>query len=152
MTCFKPLTNFINWCCTEYTSPWARIKLTTLMATLDFFDMWQLTHIFFFWPNIYKKTAWCTTLCGENAVHFLCTPKWRVRGCTCTLLPSFLGVHPNFWGCNVPSNSSFGGTKKMNCIFSTQGRAPCCFFVNIRPKKKWAISAINKHSKSMFVW
>ena len=50
---------------------------------------------------------------------------------TCTLLPSFLGVHPNFWGCNVPSNSSFGGTKKMNCIFSTQGRGPCCFFVNI---------------------
>ena len=25
--------------------------------------------------NIYKKTAWCTTLYGENAVHFLCTPK-----------------------------------------------------------------------------
>jgi hypothetical protein len=24
----------------------------------------------------------------------------------------------------------------MNCIFSTQGRAPCCFFVNIRPKQK----------------
>ena len=23
----------------------------------------------------------------------------------------------HFWGCNVPSNSSFGGTKKMNCIF-----------------------------------
>ena len=29
------------------------------------------------------------------------------------------------------SNSSFGGTKKINCIFSTQGRAPCCFFLNI---------------------
>ena len=27
------------------------------------------------------------------------------------------GVHPNFSGCNVPSNSSFGDTKKMNCIF-----------------------------------
>ena len=40
-------------------------------------------------------------------------------------LPSFLGVHQNFWGCNVPSNSSFGGTKKMNRIFSTQGRAFC---------------------------
>ena len=40
-------------------------------------------------------------------------------------LPSFLGVHQHFWGCNVPSNSSFGGTKKMNCIFSTQGRAFC---------------------------
>ena len=26
-------------------------------------------------PNIYKKTAWCMTLHGENAVHFLCTPK-----------------------------------------------------------------------------
>jgi hypothetical protein len=25
--------------------------------------------------NIYKKTAWCTTLHGENAAHFLCTPK-----------------------------------------------------------------------------
>jgi hypothetical protein len=36
-----------------------------------------------------------------------------------------LGVHPNFGGCNVPSNSSFGGTKKMNCIFSMQGRAFC---------------------------
>jgi hypothetical protein len=46
-----------------------------------------------------------------------------------------LGVHVpfylHFWGCNVPSNSSLGGTKKMNCIFSTQGHAPCCFFVNI---------------------
>ena len=42
-----------------------------------------------------------------------------------------LGVHVpfylHFWGCNVPSNSSFGDTKKMNCILSTQGRAPCCF-------------------------
>jgi hypothetical protein len=32
-----------------------------------------------------------------------------------------LGVHVpfylHFWGCNVLSNSSFGGTKKMNCIF-----------------------------------
>ena len=54
-------------------------------------------------------------------------PQVFSSGGTCTLLPSFLGVHPNFWGCNVPSNSSFGGTKKMNCIFSTQGRAPCCF-------------------------
>ena len=30
--------------------------------------------------NIYKKTAWCTTLRGENTVNFLCTPKRRVRG------------------------------------------------------------------------
>ena len=29
-----------------------------------------------------------------------------------------------FWGCKT-LNSSFGGTKKMNCIFSTQGRAFC---------------------------
>ena len=50
-------------------------------------------------------------------------------------LPSFLGVHQHFWGCNVPSNSSFGDTQKMNCIFSTQGCAPCCF-LNVRPKKK----------------
>jgi hypothetical protein len=39
-----------------------------------------------------------------------------------------LGAHPNFWGCNVPSNSSFGGTKKINCIFSTQGRAFCILY------------------------
>jgi hypothetical protein len=58
---------------------------------------------------------------------------------TCTLLPSFLGVHPIFWGCNVPSNSSFGGTKKMNCIFSPQGHAPCCFTpkkLDVPPKMK----------------
>ena len=36
----------------------------------------------------------------------------------------------NIFGGTI-SNSSFGGTKKMNCIFPTQGRAPCCFFVNI---------------------
>ena len=58
-------------------------------------------------------------------------PQVFSSGGTCTLLPSFLGVHPNFWGCNVSSNSSFGGTKKINCIFSTQGHAPCCFFVNV---------------------
>ena len=33
----------------------------------------------------------------------------------------FWGVHPNFSGCNISSNSSFGSKKKMNCIFSTQG-------------------------------
>ena len=31
-------------------------------------------------PVIFTKTSWCTTLRGENAVHFLCTAKWRVRG------------------------------------------------------------------------
>jgi hypothetical protein len=40
----------------------------------------------------------------------------------------YLGVHPNFWECNVPSNSSFGGTKKINCIFSTQGRVHAVFY------------------------
>ena len=47
-----------------------------------------------------------------------------------------LGVHVPFylhcWGYiqifgGAISNSSFGGTKKINCIFSMQGRAPCCF-------------------------
>ena len=51
-----------------------------------------------------------------------------------------LGVHVpfylHFWGYiqifrGAISNSSFGGTQKINCIFSTQGLAPCCFFVNI---------------------
>jgi hypothetical protein len=42
-----------------------------------------------------------------------------------------LEVHPNLWGCNVLSNSSFGGTKKMNYIFSTQGLCTMLFFVNI---------------------
>ena len=39
---------------------------------------------------IFTKTAWCTTLHGENAVNFLCTPKWRVRDCT----PKNLDVPP----------------------------------------------------------
>jgi hypothetical protein len=46
------------------------------------------------------------------------------------------GVHVpfylHFWGYiqifgSAISNSSFGGTEKINCIFSMQGRAPCCF-------------------------
>ena len=61
-------------------------------------------------------------------------PQVFSSGGTCTLLPSFLGVHPNFWGCNVPSNSSFGGTKKMNCIFSTQGEH--AVFCKYQAKKK----------------
>ena len=30
-TCHKSLTNFITWCCIEYTSPWAGFELTTLV-------------------------------------------------------------------------------------------------------------------------
>jgi hypothetical protein len=39
--------------------------------------------------NIYKKTAWCTTLHGENAVNFLCTPKLALEGT----------LHPQKFGC-----------------------------------------------------
>ena len=31
-TCRKSLTNFITWCCIEYTSPWAGFELTTLVS------------------------------------------------------------------------------------------------------------------------
>ena len=102
--------------------------------------------VYVFW----KRTIWvhtwglwqCRIVCYLQGINFFCIYNATSRyidslyqyahrffssGGTCTLLPSFLGVHPNFWGCNVPSNSSFGGTKKMNCIFSTQGHAPCCF-------------------------
>ena len=71
--------------------------------------------------QVMAKARW-----AKNENNAAC-PQVFSSGGTCTLLPSFLGVHPNFWGCNVPSNTSFGGTKKINCIFSTQGRAPCCF-------------------------
>ena len=33
LTCHKSLTNFITWCCIEYTSPWAKFELTTLVMT-----------------------------------------------------------------------------------------------------------------------
>ena len=69
----------------------------------------------------------CYYICYYLLPYLSACPRFLSSGGTCTLLPSFLGVHPNFWGCNVPSNSSFGGTKKINCIFSTQGRAPWCF-------------------------
>jgi hypothetical protein len=45
-------------------------------------------------------------------------PQVFSSGGTCTLLPSLLGVHQNFWGCNVPSNSSFGGYKENELHFS----------------------------------
>jgi hypothetical protein len=44
-------------------------------------------------------------------------PQVYSSGGTCTLLPSFLGVHPNFWGCNVPFNSSLH--KGLTMIFKT---------------------------------
>ena len=55
-------------------------------------------------PVIFPKTAWCTTLRGENAVHFLCTPKWRVRG---YIAPPKIWMYPqkctprwkNPWAC-----------------------------------------------------
>jgi hypothetical protein len=31
-TCRKSLTNFITYCCIEYTSPWARFELTALVV------------------------------------------------------------------------------------------------------------------------
>ena len=31
-TCHKSLTNFITWCCIEYTSPWMGFELTTLVV------------------------------------------------------------------------------------------------------------------------
>jgi hypothetical protein len=74
---------------------------------------------------------WSIHMCGEPwSIHMWGEP-WSIQHAGFFIwgyiypLPSFLGVHQNFWGCNVPSNSSFGGTKKMNCIFSTQGRAFC---------------------------
>ena len=73
---------------------------------------------FYPFPNKKHQVA-LFLVCTQHAHRFFSS------GGTCTLLPSFLGVHPNFGRCNVPSNSSFRGTKKINCIFSTQGRAFC---------------------------
>jgi hypothetical protein len=50
--------------------------------------------------------------------QFTACPQVFSSGGTCTLLPSLLGVHQNFWGCNVPSNSSFGGYKENELHFS----------------------------------
>jgi hypothetical protein len=74
-----------------------------------------------------------------------------------------LGVHVpfylHFWGYiqifgGAISNSSFGGTKKINCIFSTQGRAPCCFFVNLRRvgENFYFLSDIGSDRKWGSVW
>ena len=72
------------------------------------------------WPALYQ-----ISISMPPYVLLAACPQVFSSGGTCTLLPSFLGVHQNCWGCNVPSNSSFGGTKIINCIFSTQGRAFC---------------------------
>ena len=62
--------------------------------------------------NVFKATF------KQYFRYIAACPQVFSSGGTCTL-------YLHFWGCNVPSNSSFGGTKKMNCIFSTQGRAFC---------------------------
>jgi hypothetical protein len=72
------------------------------------------------WPYLpylfNKKFDICSDSTSDNVSLDLQNSAWPQvfsSGGTCTLLPSFLGVHPNFWGCNVPSNSSFGGTRKL---------------------------------------
>ena len=53
------------------------------------------------------------------------------------------------------SNSSFGGTKKINCIFSTQGRAPCCFYCKYYAelaKTFFFLSDIGSNRKWGSVW
>ena len=47
--------------------------------------------------NIYKKTAWCMTLHGENAVNFLCTPNEELEDT----------LHPQKFGC-TPKNEGKG--------------------------------------------
>ena len=71
-------------------------------------------------PNVLAETFFpglITFYAYAPCIYPAC-PQFFSFGGTCTL-------YLHFWGCNVPSNSSFGGTKKMNCIFSTQGRAFC---------------------------
>ena len=43
---------------------------------------------------IFIKTAWCTTLCGENEVNFLCTSSSKLR---------VKRLHPQKFGC-TPKN------------------------------------------------
>jgi hypothetical protein len=41
-TCRKLLTNFITWCCIEFTSPWAGFQLTTLVVIVtDCTGIWK---------------------------------------------------------------------------------------------------------------
>ena len=57
------------------------------------------------------KSNWFVCRMNKDAA----CPQVFSSGGTCTLLPTFLGVHPNFWGCNA--NSSFGGTLTLGRIF-----------------------------------
>jgi hypothetical protein len=73
----------------------------------------------YLWKILYKECIFCPDPLTNMAA----------TGNSCFWLADFffhvqhahkffhLEVYPNFWGCNVPSNSSFRGTKKMNCIF-----------------------------------
>ena len=65
------------------------------------------------WEPYHKQDIQALEKVQRKGARSAC-PQVFSSGGTCTLLPSI-------------SNSSFGGTKKINCIFSTQGRAPCCF-------------------------
>jgi hypothetical protein len=77
--------------------------------------MWIHYYVMSFVTNV--DTLLCNTFCNKCGYTAAC-PQVFSSGGTCTLLPSLLGVHPNFWGCNVPSNSSFGGYKENELHFS----------------------------------
>jgi hypothetical protein len=61
------------------------VKFTTIAENPQYWHVWNLF-------NILVVVWTITTAC----------PQVFSSGGTCTLLPSFLGVHPHFWGCNVP--------------------------------------------------
>ena len=46
----------------------------------------------------------------------LSMPTGFSSGGTCTLLPSFLGVHPNFWGAMYPLSLHFGVQRKLTAF------------------------------------
>jgi hypothetical protein len=56
-------------------------------------------------------------------------PQVFSSGGTCTLLPSFLGVHPNFWGCNVP-------LKSFNCRYNPKMDYAFCL-LTLKSYEKW---------------
>ena len=60
-TCRKPLTNFITYCCIEYTSPWTGFELTgrTYVHELRYFLIFENNTLWItnMYCNVHRKTA-----------------------------------------------------------------------------------------------
>jgi hypothetical protein len=75
LSCCKSLTNFITWCCIEYTSLWCCIEYTSLWCCIEYTSLWCCIEYTSLWCCIEYTSLWMgcilLTYCAFVVIWFL---------------------------------------------------------------------------------